>query len=137
MLCSGMCCDFWIMCHVQDYVLRSVLDYVLWFLDYVSCSGLCVALCSGLCVLDYVFWIVCCVIQVASTGTIRKSEIESPSQLLIGKSEVKSPSQLLSERKRSSRQHEYYRKARVAVLSRLALSLDTCRLAPVAWHTSA
>ena len=102
----------------------------------MCCVVFCI-MCSGLCVLDYVFWIVCCVIQVASTSTIRKSEIKSPSQLLIGKSEIKSPSQLLSERTRSSRQHEYYRKARVAVLSRLALSLDTCRLAPVAWHTSA
>ena len=36
-----MYCEFWIMCHVQDYVLRCVLYYVFW----IMCSGLCVLDC--------------------------------------------------------------------------------------------
>ena len=50
MIYTRMCCEFWIMCHVQDYVLCCVLECV------VS-SGLCVMFRIMCCVL---FWIMCC-----------------------------------------------------------------------------
>ena len=66
MIYTRMCCDFWILCHVQDYVLCCVLECVvspgLCVMFRIMCCVVFCIMCSGLCVLDCVLCYGLCVV---------------------------------------------------------------------------